>query len=57
MRGLSQVQISKRNLLTASKKFMAFPSASNGILMMSVAVLGMKLQRRQANKAMSEYEQ
>jgi hypothetical protein len=43
--------------LTGNRRFLAFPSASNGILLMSVAVLGMKLQRRQANRAMGEFEQ
>lgn len=47
----------KRNLLSANKKFLAFPSASNGILLLSLSVLGLKLQRRQSSKAMGEFEQ
>jgi hypothetical protein len=43
----------KRNLLTANRKFLAFPSATNGILLLSLAVIGMKLQRRQNTKSMA----
>ena len=49
--------LGKRNLLTGNRRFLAFPSASNGILLMSVAVVGMKLQRRQGGRAMGEFEQ
>ncbi len=49
--------ITKRNLLSGNRRFLAFPSASNGILLMSVAVVGMKLQRRQGGRAMGEFEQ
>ena len=57
MRGLNGGSMTKRNLLTSNKKFLAFPSSSNGILLLSVTVMGMKLQRRQNTKAMSDYEQ
>lgn len=57
VRGYSQSSMTKRNLLTASKKFVAFPSATNGIVMMSVGVLGLKLQSRQVKKAMNDFEQ
>ena len=57
MRGLNGGAMTKRNLLTSNKKFLAFPSSSNGILLLSVTVMGMKLQRRQNTKAMSDYEQ
>jgi hypothetical protein len=43
----------KRNLLTANRKFLAFPSTTNGILLLSLSVIGMKLQRRQNTKAMA----
>jgi len=54
--GVSNMPV-KRNLLTSNRKFLAFPSSSNGILLLSLAVIGMKLQRRQNTKAMAEYEQ
>jgi hypothetical protein len=57
MRGLNPATTSKRNLLSANKKFLAFPSNTNGILLMSVSVMGMKLQRRQHNRAMTDFEQ
>jgi len=57
MRGVNAANIGKRNLLTSNKKFLAFPSNTNGILLLSVTVMGMKLQRRQNNKAMNDYEQ
>ena len=57
MRGSNAGNIVKRNLLTSNKKFLAFPSNTNGILLLSVTVMGMKLQRRQNNRAMGDYEQ
>jgi hypothetical protein len=57
MRGVNAGNIVKRNLLTSNKKFLAFPSNTNGILLLSVTVMGMKLQRRQNNRAMGDYEQ
>lgn len=57
LRGLSAGLSMRRSLLTANKKFMAFPSVSNGILLLSVTVLGLKMLRRLANKAMNDYEQ
>lgn len=47
--------VAKRNLLTANKKFLAFPSASNGILLLSISVLTLKMQRRQSTKAMGDF--
>ncbi len=49
--------IPKRNLLTCSKRFMAFGTGGSGIPLMAVPTLIAKLQRRQAIKATNEYEQ
>ena len=57
MRGLNPNSMTKRNLLTSNKKYLAFPSSSNGILLLSIQVMGMKMQRRQNSKSMSDYEQ
>ena len=57
MRGLNQNGVQKRNMLTSNKKFLAYPSTSNGILLFSVTVMGMKMQRRQNTRSMSDYEQ
>lgn len=55
MRGSASSLVTKRNLLTANKKFIAFPSASNGILLISLSVLTIKMQKRQPNKAMGDF--
>ena len=55
MRNIGQGTIGKRILLSAGKKFMAFPSVSNGILLMNITNIVNRLQKRQLNRSMSDY--
>lgn len=58
MRGINLAQsASKKNLLSSNKKFLVFPSASNGILIISITNMVVKFQRRQTNKNFAEFEQ
>lgn len=52
MRGFggNNISISKRNVLTSNKKYLAFPSANNGILLLSMSNIIAKIIKRQVNK-------
>lgn len=47
----------KRNLLSSNKKFLVFPSASNGILLLSMTNMVNKLSKRQLLRNFGEIEQ
>jgi hypothetical protein len=58
MRGINLGEgAAKKNLFSSNKKFLVFPSASNGILIISIPNMITKFQRRLATKNMAEFEQ